>query len=628
MAKFLVIDFDSTFVRSEALEELAAVCLKSSTKREAILARIKQITKDGMEGKLGFKASLEQRLKLLAASRNDLPLVIARLKRKISPSILRNKSFFHDFKDQIYIVSGAFKEIVDPIVAQFGIDPSHVLANEFIYDSKGKITGFDHNNLLVQPEGKVKAILSLKLHGEIDVIGDGYTDLQVRELGAANRFIAFTENVKRQIVMDKADHIAPNFDEVLFLNNFPRAISFPKNRIQVVLLENIHPRAVAMFEQEGFKVEVHDKSLPDDKLTAVIAKAHVLGIRSRTQLTPELLKQGKHLLAVGAFCIGVEQIALDKAASQGVVVFNAPYSNTRSVVELALGEMIMLLRQITDKNAKLHQGIWDKQAVGSNEIRGKKLGIIGYGNIGTQLSVLAENLGMEVYYYDLVEKLSLGNAKRCRSMSELLKKADVVTVHVDGRKENKNLIGAREFGQMKDGVVFLNLSRGQIVDLGALTKAIQSGKVRGAGLDVFPTEPRGQDEPFLCTLQNLPNVILTPHIGGSTEEAQFNIGEFVATKLIDYINTGSSFMSVNFPNIQLPPIQKSHRLLHIHRNVPGMLAQINGIFAQHGINIEGQYLKTKENIGYCITDINRKYSPKLIDELKQIPDTISFRILY
>ncbi|MBO9639186.1 MAG: phosphoglycerate dehydrogenase, partial [Siphonobacter aquaeclarae] len=326
--------------------------------------------------------------------------------------------------------------------------------------------------------------------------------------------------------------------------------------------------------------------------------------------------------------IGTNQIDLATAEEKGVAVFNAPYSNTRSVVEMAVGEMILLMRGIYQKSVKMHEGEWDKSAKNSNEVRGKKLGMIGYGNIGIQLSVVAEALGMEVLFYDLVEKLPLSNARQCHTLEELLQESDVISLHVDGRKSNANIIGEKEFALMKDGVVFLNLSRGHVVDVKALAAALKSGKIRGAAVDVFPSEPKTNDEAFESELRGLPNVILTPHIGGSTEEAQASIGEFVPNKLLNYVNTGSTFGSVNFPEVTLPPLHDAHRLLHIHANVPGVMSKINGIFAKYNVNITGQYLKTSDKIGYVITDIAKNYSNEMIQELRDIEQTIKFRMLY
>ena len=313
------------------------------------------------------------------------------------------------------------------------------------------------------------------------------------------------------------------------------------------------------------------------------------------------------MINVAAFCIGTNQIDLAACNKYGVAVFNAPYSNTRSVVELAIAEIILLVRNLPSKARSMHQGIWQKSAANANEVRGKKLGIVGYGNIGSQLSVLAEAMGMEVYFYDLVDRLVIGNAQKCETLEELLGKVDVVTLHIDGRPENNMLFGAKEFAAMKEGAIFINLARGKVVDIEALKSVVASGKLKGCAVDVFPKEPKSNDEPFESSLMGLPNTILTPHIGGSTIEAQENIGNYVPNKVVQYINTGNTFGSVNFPNVQLPSFEGGHRLLHIHENVPNVIAQINSTMAKNNINILGQYLKTNEDIGYVITDINKKY---------------------
>lgn len=397
---------------------------------------------------------------------------------------------------------------------------------------------------------------------------------------------------------------------------------------RVLLLEGIHPGAADRFRRSGYQVTELSGALQDEELLQALQGVAVLGIRSKTTLTREVLEASPGLAVVGAFCIGTNQVDLEACLDHGVAVFNAPFSNTRSVVELALGEMILLFRDVVRKSTLLHQGVWRKNALGAREIRGKRLGIVGYGNIGAQLSVLAEALGMEVRYYDVAEKLALGNARACRTLDELLESSDVVTVHVDGSPQNHNLIGRREFARMKDGVVFINLARGFVVDLEALKEALESGKVAGAAIDVFPTEPRQDGDPFTSILQGMPNVILTPHIGGSTEEAQEHIGRFVPDRILDFLEKGSSTLSVNFPRLQLPEIRDSHRVVHVHRNVPGILARINQILASRGINITGQYLKTNERIGYVITDIERNYPDEVVQELGAIPDTIRVRVLY
>ncbi|RRB01003.1 phosphoglycerate dehydrogenase [Larkinella rosea] len=625
---YFVIDFDSTFTKVEALDVLGEISLAGHRDREAILEKIKIITDRGMSGEISLSKSIELRLELLHAHRDHLPALIETLKTEISDSFQRNRQFLTENADQIYIVSSGFKEFIVPIVTSLGIKEENVFANTFVYDADGNIVSCDCENPLATDKGKVKLIRDLKLEGDIYVIGDGYTDYEIRESGLANRFYAFTENVLRPKVIEKADHIAPSLDEFLYHNKLSRSQSYPKSRIKVLLLENVHPVAVKLFESEGFNVEILKGALDEDELIEKIRDVSILGIRSKTQVTSRVLEHANKLMCIGAFCIGTNQIDLKTCTEKGIAVFNAPYSNTRSVVELAIGEIIMLVRNIVPKSNKMHEGVWDKSAKNSFEVRGKKLGLVGYGNIGTQLSVVAEALGMEVYFYDIVDKLALGNARKCKTLDELLAIADFISLHTDGRASNKNLIGAREFALMKEGVIFLNLSRGHIVDIPSLVEAIKSGHVAGAGVDVFPYEPKTNNEEFLNELRGLPNVILSPHIGGSTEEAQENIGNFVPGKLLEYINNGSTYGSVNFPEVQLPLLKDSHRLLHIHANVPGILAKINAIFANYHINIQGQYLKTTEQVGYVITDIAKDYSDEVVNELRNIDNTIKFRLLY
>ncbi|MBE2226693.1 MAG: phosphoglycerate dehydrogenase [Ignavibacteria bacterium] len=626
--RYFILDFDSTFVKVEALDELAAIAFKNHPRSEEMFNTITGLTNDAMNGKVPFNESLAKRIKLLNANKTHINSLVKRLNNQVSSSITSNLAFFKKNSSNIFVISGGFKDYIIPVVKKFSIPAGNVFANTFTFDEQGNITGFDKRNLLSQSGGKVKQVRALKLKGELIAIGDGYTDYELKQSGLISRFYAFTENIERHNVMEKADHVTPSFDEFLYMTKLPMNISYPKNRIKVLLLENIHKDAHELFKQEGYSVEVINKSLTEDELADKIKDVSILCIRSKTVVSQKAISKAKKLLAVGAFCVGTNQIDLNACLSSGVIAFNAPFSNTRSVVELVLGEIIMLMRGILDKSKNLHKGIWDKSSAGSYEVRGKKLGIIGYGKIGSQLSVLAEDMGMEVYYYDTLEKLALGNARKCHSLKELLRKSDIITIHVDGSEQNTNLIGEKEFRSMKQGVIFLNLSRGFVVDIEALKANILSGKVRGASIDVFPYEPISNDEKFASGLEDLPNVILTPHIGGSTDEAQRDIANFVPRKIIDFVNSGNSYYSVNFPNIQLPSFQNAHRLIHIHQNVPGILARINSIFAEHNINIIGQYLKTNEQIGYVITDISKKYDPKVINELKEIDHTIKFRILY
>jgi len=397
--------------------------------------------------------------------------------------------------------------------------------------------------------------------------------------------------------------------------------------MKVLLLENIHPDAADTFAAAGFEVEKAIASPSRKELAQRIGDVDVLGIRSKTKVTADLLERAPRLLSVGAFCIGTEQIDTDACSARGIAVFNSPYSNTRSVVELAIGEMIMLLRGVEDRSALLHKGGWSKTAEGSHEIRGKKLGIIGYGSIGSQLSILAEALGMRVYYHDVAEKLSLGNAKKV-PLEELLRISDIVSIHVDGRGSNRDFIGEREFAMMKDGVIFLNLSRGYVVDVEALAGNLRKGKIRGAAVDVFPEEPRSNKDPFVSPLQGIRNVILTPHIGGSTEEAQQNIGVFVASRILRYLDSGTTSSSVNFPVLQTSSTREMHRFAHLHENIPGMLAKINDLFAQHGVNIVGQHLQTRGNLGYAVIDVGEGCDPSIVGHLSKIPHTIRARVVF
>jgi D-3-phosphoglycerate dehydrogenase len=397
--------------------------------------------------------------------------------------------------------------------------------------------------------------------------------------------------------------------------------------MRALLLEAIHDDAAFALRDAGFEVERYDRALTEDELVAQLPGVHVLGLRSNTTLTSRALAAADELLAVGAFCIGTNQIDLSATLDRGVAVFNAPFSNTRSVVELALSEIIALTRRLTDKNADMHAGRWDKSAVGSHEVRGRRLGIVGYGNIGSQLSVLAESLGMRVLFFDTADRLALGNARRCGTLDELLAESDVVTLHVDGRASNSSLFGEEQFARMRQGAIFLNLSRGFVVDHESLRSHILSGHLAGAAVDVFPVEPKAKGEEFVSPLRDLPNVILTPHVGGSTEEAQQDIGNFVAGKLRDYVLDGGTSLSVNLPPVSLPREPGRTRLLLLHVNTPGVLATVNGLLADHDVNIEGQLLSTKGGHGYVVTDIADAPTPDVVKALEDLPVTVRLRVL-
>ncbi|TDU31500.1 D-3-phosphoglycerate dehydrogenase [Panacagrimonas perspica] len=406
--------------------------------------------------------------------------------------------------------------------------------------------------------------------------------------------------------------------------------SFPRGDIRVLLLEGVSQTAVKSFRAAGYtQIEFHEKSLPEAQLAERVAEAHIVGIRSRSNLTAEMFQNSRRLMAVGCFCIGTNQVALNAAQARGIPVFNAPYSNTRSVAELVLAEAILLMRRIPEKNMECHRGGWSKSAAGSYEVRGKTLGIVGYGHIGTQIGVLAESLGMRVIFHDVETKLALGNASPAANLSDLLERSDIVSMHVPETPSTKNMIGAEEFSRMKKGAVFINASRGTVVDIPALAAALKSKHIAGAAVDVFPVEPKGNDDKFVSELVGMDNVILTPHVGGSTLEAQENIGIEVAAKLLRYSDNGSTLSAVNFPEVSLPEHTGSRRLLHIHENRPGVLTQINNVFSETGVNIDAQYLQTAGQVGYVVIDVDatEDQGRVLRDRLAAIAGTLRTRLL-
>ncbi len=406
-------------------------------------------------------------------------------------------------------------------------------------------------------------------------------------------------------------------------------VSLPKDKIKILLLEGVHQSALATLKSNGYtNIEYLKTSLPEDELIEKIKDVHFIGIRSRTHISANVIEAAQKLVAVGCFCIGTNQVDLEATKKRGIPVFNAPFSNTRSVAELVLGQLIILLRGVPERNAKAHRGEWDKSANGSYEARGKTLGIIGYGHIGTQLSILAEHLGMKVKFYDIEDKLVLGNATQLKTMKELLNSADVVTLHVPETASTQNMIGAAELAEMKPGAILINAARGTVIDIDALVEALEANKLSGAAIDVFPVEPKSNNEEFLSPLRKFDNVILTPHVGGSTQEAQENIGIEVAGKLAKYSDNGSTLSAVNFPEVSLPEHTGRSRLLHIHENRPGVLTQINQAFAEKGINISAQYLQTSADIGYVVIDVDTDDADEALHQLQSIQGTIKTRILH
>lgn len=623
--KFYFFDFDSTFVQVETLEVLAEIGLANHPEKKERLKTIHQITELAMKGQYSFQDSLRERVPLLNLTTPHIEQAIEILKEKITPSFTRNRDFFKKYADSIFILSSGFIELIWPIVQPFGIKREQVFANRFLYDFEGNVLGYDENNPLAQDQGKVKLVHQLQLKGDILIIGDGYTDYELKEAGLVNTFVAFTENITRETVAKLADVVINELEDLFFTCQIPYISKASHQKI--LLLENLHPVVSKYFKDQGYEVESLSGSLSSDALIKKMEGVSVLGIRSKTEITADIIDKCPQLEAVGAFCIGTNQIDLKHCSLKGIAAFNAPFSNTRSVVELAIGEIILLVRRAVAMNNKLILGKWNKSSQGAHEVRGKTLGIVGYGNIGTQLSVVAEALGMHVLFYDIEDKLPLGNAKSCHSMEALFNLSDVVSIHVDGRKENHHLIGANEFSMMKDGVIFLNLSRGFVVDFDALLQNVNSGKIAGLGIDVYPEEPLENKSEFKTPLQQIENAFLTPHIGGSTEEAQKSIGEYVSKNLHAYIADGSSIGSVNFPQLYLPTMNYPQRILHIHKNVPGILANINKLFAECECNIEGQFLKTNDEIGYVITDLNHEIKDHILAKLQTIPHTINVRKL-
>ncbi|EGT81904.1 D-3-phosphoglycerate dehydrogenase [Haemophilus haemolyticus M21621] len=406
-------------------------------------------------------------------------------------------------------------------------------------------------------------------------------------------------------------------------------VSLDKSKIKFVLFEGVHQSALDTLHAAGYtNIDYYKKALDGDELKEAIKDAHFIGLRSRTHLTAEMIEVAPKLIAVGCFCIGTNQVDLNAAKARGIPVFNAPFSNTRSVAELVLGEILLLMRNVPQANAEVHRGVWNKSAAGSHEVRGKKLGIIGYGHIGSQLSIIAESLGMDVYFYDIENKLPLGNAKQVRSLEELLSSCDVVSLHVPELPSTKNLMNAERIAQLKQGAILINAARGTVVDIDALTQALKDGKIHGAAIDVFPIEPASINEEFVSPLREFDNVILTPHIGGSTAEAQENIGFEVAGKFVKYSDNGSTLSSVNFPEVSLPEHEGTKRLLHIHENRPGILNKLNQIFVEANLNIAAQYLQTDPKIGYVVVDVETNDASPLLTKLKEIDGTIRARVLY
>lgn len=622
---FFIFDFDNTMIQGESLDILAKISLKGSSDRDETLRRIKDLTDQAMAGQLDFGLALKQRLLLLNLNETHIKKAIEHIKTCISKSFLSHRLFLKKNAHKIYIVSGGFKEIIVPVAEFLGLDVDKVFANEFLFNWDRKVLGVDPSNPLSQNRGKAHLVRSLKLKGKGWALGDGMTDYEIGEDNANCQFYAYTENIEREEVLKKT-HINMKSLEALVGVLEQSTSKSPMPIVKALLLENVHQVALQILQSRGWNVEMVNRALNEEELLEKIQDVHFLGLRSKTKIQENILEKAPDLLSVGAFCIGTDQIDLETSTIKGVPVFNAPYSSTRSVVELASGLIIMLCRQIFPKSSKLHQGVWDKSVTGSSEVRGKTLGIIGYGNIGSQLSVLAESMGLYVIYYDIEEKISLGNAHRTKDLKYLLSRSDIVTLHIDGRDENRQFFTDSKFQEMKDGAFFINLSRGNVVDIQSLAKQLKSGKLAGAAVDVYPLEPHSNKEAFVSELQNLSNVILTPHIGGSTLEAQKNIAETVAQRFLDFYEKGSTKGAVNFPQLDIPEVHPDHRrIIHIHENVPGILASVNSFLSKWNINVEAQYLGTQDDIGYLVTDVSL-FKEEFLKDLESMPHTIKVRV--
>ncbi|MCK5737810.1 phosphoglycerate dehydrogenase, partial [bacterium] len=561
---------------------------------------------------------------------DDVAAAAAPLQQALRSKIRETIDVLTSSNKQIFVFSRAFEELVWPITDTLKISRRNVFTNRLIYSDDGSVTGVDKIQPLYNYNGKVFLAESLKndrrFFGKTAVIGNSRADLAIRTSGVADTFIYYANHDNDETVLIEADFVIETFEQILLLVCLqlpePEQSEAEPHPYKALLLENIHHQAADTLTAGKIQVNTSTAAVDTRELQKIAADCEILGIRSKTQIRARELSVLKSLHAIGCFCIGTDQVDLKTAAAAGIPVFNAPYANTRSVAELVLGEAIMLMRGIFNKSKAAHAGKWHKITTHSWELRGKTLGIIGYGHIGSQVSILFEHLGMQVIYHDVMDKLPLGNAKRMPDLAALLQASDIVTLHVPDTEQTHGLISADELGMMKEKSILINSSRGRVVDLKALKNALESGRLVGAAVDVYPDEPASKNDTFHCVLQGLPNVILTPHIGGTTLEAQQNIALEVSRKLRRFLETGSTLGAVNFPEVDLPRIPDTARILLVHRNVPGVVAKVNAAFYQRQINIEAQILKTRDDIGYMIIDVPRNLSTHVLVLLNRITETI------
>ncbi|MBN2354925.1 phosphoglycerate dehydrogenase [candidate division KSB1 bacterium] len=643
MINNIIFDFDSTIINAEGVDLILKASFEklSNPERTHLLTQLNILTEKATCGEMPLGEAIRQRFDLTRIIKDDVVKAAENMLDHVNPFVKETIQHLRDAGKQIFVFSTSFEEIVRPVTDALLIAWDHVFTNQLIYDFNGQVIGFNEKNPLFLSVGKGFLAEQMKndgrLPGRTAVVGDGATDLALRKSNIAQIFIFYAGSKVYKDIRQQADFTIDRFDQLLPLvfseEEYPRELAHSISKVRekttsspkVLLLENIHKNAVKKFKEHKYPVKNLNNSPDEKELIETAQNYQILGIRSRTRISASTLTNLPDLWVIGAFCIGINQIDLDAAANSGVPVFNAPYSNTRSVAELVVGETIMLMRRIIEKNAAVHEGRWLKSAEGCNEIRGKTIGIVGYGHIGSQVSVLFEQLGMSVLFHDIVDKLPLGNAKSAQHLYDLLGKSDLVTLHVPDTPETRGMIGARELMAMKKGAILINSSRGKVVVVEALRQAIDSGHISGAAIDVFPEEPGRPDEIFQSVLQGANNVILTPHIGGSTQEAQENIADYVSQKIINFAKSGSTLGALNFPEMDLARMPKTHRILHIHKNVPGVLAKINSVFARRNINVESQILQTKDQIGYLIVDVDDHISDHVIELMQHITETIKIR---
>lgn len=611
---YFIIDFDSTFTRVEALDVLAEIVLAHSARKDAVVQAIHEITNRGMNGELDFRESLTLRLDLLKANKDDIHHLGEKLKSQISPSFERNQKHLTALKDTVFVVSNGFKEFIVPVIENYGLLPENVYANTFLFDSEGNITGFDTKNPLSRNGGKSLVIKDLHLNGDVYVIGDGANDLEIWKAGYANKFYLFTENVEREKVKKEANHFASTVDEILYELNLARSLSYPKTRIKVLLLEGVNKNASEAFENEGYQVEMVDKLLNNQELASKLKNVNILGLTSNQEISKDLLKNTKRLISLGVFSSDASKIDLEACSEYGVAVFNAPFSHVRSVAEFTLGNILGLSRATSKRKG--------------SEIRGKKLGIIGYGKVGSYLGVLAENLGMEISFFDIADKSPMGNSRKFANLDLLLNQSDFVSIHVSELPENRHFFGESFFNALKPTASILYCGNIEALKLEALYIYLEAFPSFGCSLDLNPDKLTSDSFSLLEKIKSFENVLFSAGISANTVEAEHARAEFIPEKITEYLNTGNTMGSINLPNLFVPALRNAHRLLHIHRNVPNVLARINQIFAAHHINILAQSLKTTSKLGYVVTDVDVEYPENLLDEMRDIEETIWFRVLY